>query len=61
VALQLIRDGLVLVYTQYPFPAMHEYLHEQELAKNAHKGLWGDPLAAERALLLVREWRKGAP
>jgi len=61
VAVKLIREGLVLVYTQYPFPAMHEYLHEQEKAKNEHKGLWGDPLATERAQLLVQEWRKGAP
>lgn len=61
VALQLVRDGLALVYTQFPFPAMHEYLHEQEKAKNDHKGLWGDPLATARAQLLVREWRKGAP
>jgi endonuclease YncB( thermonuclease family) len=61
VALTLIREGLVLVYTQYPFPAMHEYLHEQEKAKTEHRGLWNDPLASERAQLLVREWRKGAP
>jgi micrococcal nuclease len=56
---KLIREGLVLVYTAFPFPAMHEYMHEQELAKNDHKGLWGDPLATERAQLLVQEWRKG--
>lgn len=61
IALPLIRDGLVLVYTQFPFPSMHEYLHEQEKAKNDHRGLWGDPLATERALLLQKEWRKGAP
>jgi micrococcal nuclease len=59
VALVLIREGLVLVYPVFPFPAMHEYMHEQEKAKNDHKGLWGDPLATERAQLLVQEWRKG--
>jgi micrococcal nuclease len=61
VAVKLVREGLVLVYTQFPFPAMHEYLLEQEKAKNDHKGLWSDPLATERAQLLVQEWRKGAP
>ena len=60
VAEKLIREGLVLVYTQYPFPAMHEYLHDQELARNEHKGLWGDPIAVQRAQLLVQEWRKGS-
>jgi endonuclease YncB( thermonuclease family) len=60
VALKLIGDGLVLVYTQFPFPAMHEYLHEQEKAKNEHRGLWSDPLATQRAQLLVQEWRKGS-
>ncbi len=60
-ALALIRDGLVLVYTVFPFPSMHEYMLEQEKAKNDHKGLWGDPLATGRAQLLVQEWRKGAP
>lgn len=59
VALKLIREGLVLVYTAFPFPAMHSYMHEQEAAKNDHKGLWGDPLATERAQMLVQEWRKG--
>lgn len=60
VALPLIRDGLVLVYTQFPFPAMHDYMHDQEKAKNDHKGLWGDPMATSRAQLLVQEWRKGS-
>ena len=61
VALTLVREGLVLVFTQYPFPAMQEYLREQDKAKSERRGLWNDPLASERAQLLVREWRKGAP
>jgi micrococcal nuclease len=58
---QLIREGLVLVYTPFPFPTMTEYLHEQAKARGERKGLWGDPIAVERADALLAEWRKGAP
>lgn len=61
VAAALIREGLVLVYTQFPFPAMTEYLHVQEKARAERKGLWNDPVTVERARALAAEWRKGAP
>lgn len=56
-ALQLIRQGLVLVYTVYPFPALQNYLQEQERARAGRRGLWSNSTVAERALALMREWR----
>ncbi|MBI2388473.1 MAG: thermonuclease family protein [Deltaproteobacteria bacterium] len=61
VALSLVRAGRVMVYTQYPFPAMAEYLREQDKARADRRGLWADPVASERAKALAAQWRKGAP
>lgn len=57
VAIRLVRQGLVLVYTVYPFPAMQGYLQEQEQARAGRRGLWANTAATERALALIREWR----
>jgi endonuclease YncB( thermonuclease family) len=57
IALLLIRQGLVLVYSVYPFPAMQIYLQEQELARAGRRGLWANSAAKERALALISEWR----
>jgi endonuclease YncB( thermonuclease family) len=57
ISLELIREGLVLVYSVYPFPAMSIYLHEQELARAGKKGLWGDPEVKRRAIALIEEWQ----
>lgn len=57
IALLLIRQGLVLVYTVYPFPAMQLYLQEQEQARAGRRGLWASSAAAERAQALINEWR----
>lgn len=57
IAIRLIRQGLVLVYTVYPFPAMQSYLQEQEQARAGRRGLWSNAAATERALALIREWR----
>lgn len=57
VATRLIGDGLVLVYTVYPFPGMAAYLAEQDRARASQRGLWANPAAAARAELLVKEWR----
>lgn len=57
IALQLIRQGLVLVYTIYPFPAMQIYLQEQERARAGRRGLWASSVATERALAMISEWR----
>lgn len=58
IALRLVKEGLVLVYTVYPFPAMSLYLEQQELAKAARRGLWANADASDRALALMREWRR---
>lgn len=56
-ALKLVRQGLVLVYTVYPFPAMQSYLQEQEQARAGRRGLWSNATVTDRALALIREWR----
>lgn len=61
VALDLVRDGRVLVFTAFPFPMVGEYLHEQETARAAKKGLWADPVAADRARFLAAQWGAGKP
>lgn len=57
IGLEMIREGLVLVYSVYPFPAMSIYLHEQELARARKKGLWSDPEVKRRAIALIEEWQ----
>ena len=57
IALHLVRQGLVLVYTVYPFPAMQGYLQEQEQARAGRRGLWASSVASERALAMINEWR----
>ncbi len=61
VALRLVKDGSVLVYTAFPFPDMQRYLDEQAGAKAQRKGLWADPAAVARADLLLGMWRREAP
>jgi len=56
-ALRLVRQGLALVYTVYPFPAMQSYLQEQEQARAGRRGLWSNAAVTERAVALIREWR----
>lgn len=57
IALNLIRQGLVLVYPVYPFPAMQFYLQEQNQARSARRGVWSHQAASERARALISEWR----
>lgn len=57
VAQHLVRQGLVLVYTVYPFPAMQSYLQDQEQARAGRRGLWASAAASERALAMINEWR----
>lgn len=57
IAIRLVRQGLALVYTVYPFPAMQNYLQEQEQARAGRRGLWSNAAVTERALALIREWR----
>jgi micrococcal nuclease len=56
--LKLIKEGLALAYTVYPFPAMSLYLQEQELARAGRKGLWANKDVEARALALINEWQR---
>lgn len=58
IAMHLVRQGLVMVYTVYPFPAMQNYLLEQEQSRAGRRGLWGSSTATERALAMINEWRR---
>jgi micrococcal nuclease len=58
IALRLVKEGLVLVYPVYPFPAMSLYLEQQELAKAARRGLWSNSDVSGRAFALMDEWRR---
>ncbi|MHB8109658.1 MAG: thermonuclease family protein [Syntrophorhabdaceae bacterium] len=58
VALDLIRDGLVMAYTVYPFPAMTVYLQAQESARTAKRGFWANSDAVQRAAALIHEWQR---
>jgi micrococcal nuclease len=57
VGLRLVRDGLVLVYTVFPFPGMAFYLQEQELARAGRRGLWASTEMTSYASSLMREWQ----
>jgi endonuclease YncB( thermonuclease family) len=57
VGLTILKEGLVLVYTAFPFPAMSLYLQAQDAVKEQKRGIWGNPVASHRAELLAREWR----
>ncbi|NUQ73158.1 MAG: thermonuclease family protein [Polyangiaceae bacterium] len=61
VGLDLVKSGLALVYTVYPFPTMQIYLTAQELARADRRGLWSNPAAVLRADALSAEWRRQAP
>jgi Micrococcal nuclease (thermonuclease) homologs len=58
IALHLVRKGLVMVYTVYPFPSMQLYLQEQEQARTGRRGLWASAAATERAMAMANEWRR---
>ena len=57
VGLKLVKEGLALVYTVYPFPAMSVYLQEQETAKAARRGFWANAEVADRAKALIAQWQ----
>jgi micrococcal nuclease len=57
IGLRLIKEGLAVVYTVYPFPAMSLYLQEQELARAGRRGLWANSEVSSRALALINAWQ----
>lgn len=60
VALALVKQGLALTYTAYPFPTMPLFLQEQSAARAERRGFWSDGAMAKRAELLAAEWRRAA-
>ncbi len=58
VGLMLVKQGLAIVDTRIPFPALSSYLDAQSTAREAHRGLWSDPDGIARADALARKWRK---
>lgn len=58
VGLGLVEEGLALVYTKYPFPAMNAYLDAQQAARSAREGLWANEDLVGRAELLSKQWRR---
>jgi micrococcal nuclease len=57
IGLHLVKEGFVLVYTVYPFPAMSLYLEQQELARTHRRGLWANSDATDRAIALALTWQ----
>jgi endonuclease YncB( thermonuclease family) len=58
VGLHLVKEGLVLVYTVYTFPAMSLYLEQQDLARAKRRGFWANNDASARALTLSKAWQR---
>ncbi len=61
VGLELVKGGLALTYSVYPFPGLPIYAEEQAQAHGDRRGLWADADLARRAELLERQWRKERP
>ena len=61
VGLALVRRGLALVYSVYPYPALPLYLEAQGEARSRKVGLWGDAALVRRADALEKRWAARAP
>jgi endonuclease YncB( thermonuclease family) len=55
-ALDLVRQGLTLVYTRYEFPQMQSYLQVQDQARQEKRGLWASERVAARAEAKLLFW-----
>lgn len=61
IGMQLIAEGLALVYPVYPFATLPLYLREQNNARGARRGFWSHPDSIERAAALALQWRQVKP
>ena len=61
VAQDMVRRGLALVYTVYPFPAMARYVEAQQAARSERTGLWSHSEVTQQADALIAQWRRKAP
>lgn len=53
---ELVRNGLVMVYTRYSFKRQARYLTAEAQARARQLGLWGNPRANLRATALKAVW-----
>ncbi len=60
VGLELVRRGLVMVYTRYRFARQSLYLTAEAHARAQELGLWGSKRATERAKGLKAAWTEAA-
>ena len=51
----LVVRGLAVVFRKYPFKRMAEYIKQEDAARKAGRGLWGNDKARQRA----DAWRSG--
>jgi len=61
IGMQLVTEGLGLVFPVYPFAALPLYLREQDGARSARRGFWSHPDAIERAAALALQWQQIKP
>jgi endonuclease YncB( thermonuclease family) len=54
----LIAEGFVLVYTEYPFAREKDYLAAEAEARAAKKGIWADSVALKTLVGLRKLWRE---
>lgn len=56
--LDMVRQGLVLVYRRYDFDRLEDYLEAEHAAMTSHAGLWVDDAAVARAKALQSAWER---
>ena len=56
---ELVRSGMTLVYTKYPFERMRDYLRAEKEAYDNKAQIWSDPNVTELAQKLKEQWKAG--
>ncbi|PKK88505.1 MAG: hypothetical protein CVV64_18555 [Candidatus Wallbacteria bacterium HGW-Wallbacteria-1] len=58
IGLEMVSKGCSMVYTEFPFPRMDDYLLHEGVARQSKLGIWGVEAAVERADSLRTVWNK---
>ncbi len=58
IGLDLVKEGLAIVYTKYDFLRINDYLQDERKAEDQKNGLWGDTDAAKRAKAFKLSWQQ---
>ena len=53
---EMIEEGIVAVYTEFPFLRQSVYLTTESLAGRSSRGIWGSKKATSRIQALRRDW-----